>query len=279
MIPPVMNLSSIEFDKNASKTFSDLLSDNDFKDVTLACNNNQQIKAYKVILSSGSTFFRTVLTNNPHQHPLLYLKGIEYEDLEAILKFVYTGQAEVEQFHLERFMKAGKDLEITNLFDRDEGISTETVEETVEFKEKLEKDFVDESGIDSHLMQENEASESSIHKTNMADESNEDNTIVNVKIERIAGPNSAYDYPCNQCDYTATTKPSLRRHRDSKHEGITYSCDKCERTFAVKDNLRIHAKRVHEGKRYPCNACDSILKCPSSLSRHRTKNHKLISGN
>ena len=219
------------------------------------------------------------MTNNPHQHPLLYLRGIEYEDLEAILKFVYTGQAEVEQFHLERFMKAGKDLEIINLFDRDEAVSTETAKETVEFKENQENDFDDESRTYSLLLQENEASESSIHKPNMADEIMEDNTTVNVKIEKNVDPNSAYDHPCNQCDYTATTKHTLKRHRESKHEGITYSCDKCLRTFALKDNLRVHTKRFHEGKRYPCNTCDSILKCPSSLSRHRKKNHKLISGN
>ena len=63
-----------DFERNISHAFKDLRDDRDFFDVTLACESSQ-IQAHKVILSACSPFFRGVLKQNPHQHPLLYLKA------------------------------------------------------------------------------------------------------------------------------------------------------------------------------------------------------------
>ena len=38
-----------------------------------------------------------------------------------------------------------------------------------------------------------------------------------------------YDrYPCDQCDYAATTASTLKQHKESKHEGVGYPCDQCD---------------------------------------------------
>merc|ERR1719186_1853655 len=112
-----VSLSWSEFGSCASNTFIDLLSDQDFTDVTLVCDDDKQIKAHKVILSSCSPLFRRILKNNPHQHPLIYLNGIIFDNLQSVIKFIYLGQTEVEQDDLELFMKAGKELEIKGLFE------------------------------------------------------------------------------------------------------------------------------------------------------------------
>ena len=104
-----------ELNSCTSKTFQDLYTDNDFTDVTLATEDGRQLKAHKVILSSRSSFFKRILLNNPHQHPLLFLKGIKYFQLKSILKFIYLGQAEVEEEDLQQFMDSAKDLEIQEL--------------------------------------------------------------------------------------------------------------------------------------------------------------------
>ena len=72
------NLSWNEFENCASKTVKDLLSDQDFTDVTLVCDEDKQIKAHKVILGSCSSLFANILKSNPHPHPLLYLSGIRF---------------------------------------------------------------------------------------------------------------------------------------------------------------------------------------------------------
>ena len=33
---------------------------------------------------------------------------------------------------------------------------------------------------------------------------------------------------CDQCDYAALTLGDLKRHKESKHEGIRYPCDQCD---------------------------------------------------
>ena len=60
-----------DFESNISLAFRELRDDNDFFDVTLACDD-EQIQAHKMILSACSPFFRKILRRNVHQHPLLY---------------------------------------------------------------------------------------------------------------------------------------------------------------------------------------------------------------
>ena len=64
-----------DFGSNISASFQELREEKDFFDVTLACDEDQ-ILSHKLILSSCSPFFRNILRRNPHQHPVLYLKGI-----------------------------------------------------------------------------------------------------------------------------------------------------------------------------------------------------------
>jgi hypothetical protein len=41
------------------------------------------LQAHRVILSACSPFFKAVLRRNPHQHPLLYLKGVSFRDMQV----------------------------------------------------------------------------------------------------------------------------------------------------------------------------------------------------
>jgi len=103
-----------DFEANISSAFRELREDKDFFDVTLACDDDQ-IQAHKVILSACSPFFRTVLRRNKHEHPLLYLKGVKYIDLVAVLNFMYHGEVNVAQEELNSFLAVAEDLKIKGL--------------------------------------------------------------------------------------------------------------------------------------------------------------------
>lgn len=88
-------LSKSNFETTVTGTFASLLHDTDFVDVTLACPDDRQISAHKVILSSCSSFFKRIFLNNPGKEPLIYLKGISHTDLVSVLQFMYSGQTKV----------------------------------------------------------------------------------------------------------------------------------------------------------------------------------------
>jgi len=103
-----------DFETNISSAFRELRDDKDFFDVTLACDD-EQIQAHKVILSACSPFFRNILRRNPHQHPLLYLKGVKYTDLQSVLNFMYHGEVNVAQEELNSFLAVAEDLRVKGL--------------------------------------------------------------------------------------------------------------------------------------------------------------------
>ena len=103
-----------DFETNISTAFRELRNDQDFFDVTLACDDDQ-IQAHKIILSACSPFFKSILKRNHHEHPLLYLKGVKYADLVAVLDFMYHGEVHVAQDELNTFLGIAEELKIKGL--------------------------------------------------------------------------------------------------------------------------------------------------------------------
>jgi len=103
-----------DFENNISQAFKELRDDKDFFDVTLACDD-EQIQAHKLILSACSPFFRNILRRNPHQHPLLYLKGVKFTDLQSVLNFMYHGEVNVAQEELNSFLAVAEELRVKGL--------------------------------------------------------------------------------------------------------------------------------------------------------------------
>jgi len=104
-----------DFEQNISLAFRELKDDKDFFDVTLACEDEEQVSAHKVILSACSPFFKNILRKNQHQHPLLYLKGVKYSDLQSVLNFMYHGEVNVAQEELNNFLSIAEELKVKGL--------------------------------------------------------------------------------------------------------------------------------------------------------------------
>ena len=103
-----------DFESNISSSFKDIKDEKDFMDVTLSCGESQ-VTAHKVVLSACSSFFRSVLRRNPHQHPLLYMKGVSFTDLESLLDFMYYGEVNIAQENLNSFLSVAEELQVKGL--------------------------------------------------------------------------------------------------------------------------------------------------------------------
>ena len=128
-----------DFETNISAAFQELRNDEDFFDVTLCCgpDGTDRLRAHKVILSACSPFFRGILKNNPHANPLIYLRGVTMEDLNALLNFMYHGEANVTQEDLNSFLAVAKDLDVKGLTSNDQEKATKRAGvDTAKFKRK-----------------------------------------------------------------------------------------------------------------------------------------------
>ena len=120
-------LTREDFQEKVSDSWNSLHNDQDFCDVTLVCEDNQQIKAHKVVLSSSSLLLKNMLKTVIHSHPLLYFWDVKKRDLSKIVDFIYTGQVEIYQSDLEEFLNISAKLEIQGITDKkiDTEITTE----------------------------------------------------------------------------------------------------------------------------------------------------------
>ena len=89
---------------------------NEFCDVTLVSNDNQRIR---VILASASIFLRTMLVNEIHPHPLIFIRGVEYHVLEGFIDFIYSDETKLEQKHVNLFQKLCMEMELFGIKKRD----------------------------------------------------------------------------------------------------------------------------------------------------------------
>jgi hypothetical protein len=86
-----------------TSVFHQLLQNEAFVDVTLACND-LSLKAHKVVLSACSSYFQKLLLENPCKHPTIIMpQDVCYADLKFIIEFVYKGEIDVSQTELQVF--------------------------------------------------------------------------------------------------------------------------------------------------------------------------------
>ena len=104
-----------DFQENVNTAFGSLRQDNDFANVTLACEDGQQVEAHKVILAASSPFFRNLLKRNQHPHPLIYMRGVKSENLLAVVDFLYRGEANVYQENLDSFLAIAEEFQLKGL--------------------------------------------------------------------------------------------------------------------------------------------------------------------
>lgn len=98
------------------ESFRDFLSTGEMVDVTLACEG-KSLKAHKVILAACSPFFQSLLSENPCKHPIMILTDVKYKELQAVIDFMYNGEINVSEEHLEPLIKAAEALKIKVLGD------------------------------------------------------------------------------------------------------------------------------------------------------------------
>ena len=251
-----------DFKENIFAAFGDLRNDRELSDVTLACEDGRQVEAHKIILVSSSPFFMELLKKNKHPHPLIYMRGLKSKDLEAVLDFLYHGEANVLQEDLDSFLALAEELKLKGLAGPEEGAKKDNTSNLPKTKKtpaekKLKREIEKGKSLANSPMPKMEIqtvqdidTAVSLNSNKIdADMENLDKQIKSMFSRSEARSNNGQGSvaTCNICGKEGPYK-AMPRHIEANHiTGVTHACDICGKisrsrmhifTFHTKQELR-----------------------------------------
>ncbi|XP_076272080.1 longitudinals lacking isoform X4 [Rhynchophorus ferrugineus] len=96
--------------------FDTLLENGTLVDCTLAAEG-KFLNAHKVVLSACSPYFEALLSRHYDKHPILILKDVKFQELKAMMDYMYRGEVNISQDQLGALLKAAESLQIKGLSD------------------------------------------------------------------------------------------------------------------------------------------------------------------
>lgn len=277
---------------HVTEAFNVLRFENDLVDVTLCCDGGK-IKAHKMLLSACSSYFKQIFKENPCQHPVIIFRNFKYEDLNAIINFMYHGEVNIFQEQLESFLITAEFLEVKGLTDNIEedsskgsmrigeissldlsskGSSTRFIEDIVPVLSEEPINLATISNVrDDYISQTNSlANNSDIENGNVDVQTevpkNEDNPSSKAKITQpieemqIDGQSSS------------STVEDLSDKNNSESDLAKFRCQLCPKGFKHPTSLTLH-KDSHAGKTQ-CPVCHRSFSRSYDMRSHLQRIHQ-----
>ena len=219
-----VSFSYRNFSTHLNECFHELFLTKDLTDVTLVFDDQLQLEAHKIILNAWSPVFRSMLTKNPHPHPMVFLKGMSYQNVLSILTFLYQGEVTIPKDSVDEFLSDAEYLQISQfLLDSSENRKTEgeAANQIKLFQESgtgnIEESFVelvDDSATPDHgrIPEGIEANEG-FHGLRLEKKSDKRGGPERKKIYKTVSK-----YPCEDCQTSYNTRNGLWYHRQAKHQ-------------------------------------------------------------
>ena len=80
------NLKWHTYSDHLREMLHEMMKSNELTDVTLVCDDKRQFKAHKIVLSACSSVFKSIVNDLPQNCSVIYLKGIQHQEIESILQ-------------------------------------------------------------------------------------------------------------------------------------------------------------------------------------------------
>ena len=257
----------------------ELMMNEDFSDVTLVTEDKKQFKANISILSACSPIFKDFLKKEKNSSTIMYLRGIQYSEMESILQFIYLGEATFYEERMDEFLAVAKSLEIKELSNAEPETREEPDDEQVDEPSQNDPDILTEKLREKsdHNKQIEKEKRGVIkgHGKYECDQCHKTYSGYGALYNHKKSVHQGVKYACDQCDYQATKQGSLTVHIQNKHEGIKYACDQCDYLATTQSHLTVHIKAKHEGLKFACEKCDYQFTQKSNLSTHIKNKHKV----
>jgi len=252
-----------QFSDNIKESYKTLRQENNFSDVTLACEDGQQIEAHKIVLTSSSSVLEEILKSFRQPHPLIYLRGVKVQTLTNLVDFIYHGQVDLLEENLEAFLTLAQEMKLKGIENDGKSATTESLTTatpsppqgpTNKRKRAKQEKVVPAEVLD---MEQTEYHDESTDSTKEFDnqtfrEKTEEHgelsgiTTIEEMDEKIQTVMSRVDglWTCNICGKANRNRVNITTHIEGRHtEGVPVACTQCNQVFRNRDALRQHIGR------------------------------------
>ena len=238
-----------DFQENTIKTFSKLRKEDDFFDVTLVSEDQKQIMAHKVVLSSCSEYFKNILKANRHSHPILCLIGISSMELENVLDYAYHGEVQIFQENINKFLDVAQILKLDGLLaskTENDQFEQDMEHDSSELSPKQEAPQVLDTKKTKPIQKAYQA-KAPVSTVSLLDGSSVDE--VEQKVTEYLGRNENGDYVCKFCGKDGVKHiRNMKNHIETHLEGISFACSLCGKQLRSRNSLNNHKSVYHKNK-------------------------------
>ena len=258
-----------DFQENVCTAITLIRRENEFTDVTLACEDGNQVEAHKVILGAFSPILKNIFMKKQHTHPFIYMRGIQYEDLLSIVDFIYNGQTNVFQDNLDNFLVLAEELKLKGL----SGVQKVNKGDNLKVIDGREGETGSPGKYETDELTIEEDS------INIDDVPGDENTVsvdpILPKNNHIQSQHSEKVFVCSFCNKSFSDRGNMLRHIKNKHEKRKLECSFCKKMFTDLSNMNRHISNTHtsEGKEYNCMFCDHVFNQYSNMKKHLQAKH------
>jgi len=206
--------------------------------------------------------FDKIFRSNPHQHPLLYLKGVKFDLIVSVLNFMYSGEVYVAQADLNLFLLVAEDLKINGLSHKNvkqehrSNLSDNSFNEPNQPTNQLEAVEENTEYIDDDRTGEEPAFVQLKTELDELDPLTEGKAVIE-KDDLFLG-----SFGSEECFNQSTPSKSCKK----------FTCEKCGKRFKDTSHLRKHAETVHSAP-YTCVRCGVIFTDKSEGLSHQRSCH------
>ena len=230
------NLSWKDYQSNVIKSFSSLRNEDNLNDVTLVSDDHVQIFAHKVVLSSSSGYFKDIFIKNRQPHPILCLVGVNSQEVNNVLDYIYKGEVQISQNNLNTFLEVAQKFELEGLVGLDNEINTDDSKSKILEAEIQSLSYASE-GV-SHkkeMIQIGDPSEATLVSEMFSNIDELDSTIDNEIFK-----NSDGFWQCRRCPKFSSKRCHIKEHFETHITGISFPCQYCDKICRSRKNLRDH---------------------------------------
>ena len=247
----------LKCDEHSEKTTNilrQLVTDDEFTDVTLVSEDGQSLQAHKAIVGYSSPYLNFLLrpknsvVNLPMKHSFI----------RSMLEFIYLGETRVELTEVKNFLAMANQFKIRGLWleESEEASKIKKDKKTIIKDINVEEDSW-EGNESQHLTMMDDNDKNNVHEFNKEagtyNNKTENIEETQMKVENLKHANMGRNvdteerkYKCDTCEYSTNNTGHLQEHFNNVHTPEYFFCTKCSYRAKTDRKLKSHVERQHE---------------------------------